>query len=500
MTRSIQSRLVLTALLAMGFVLLAFGVYDYVTQSNQLKSKLDTQIALAKQRMELSLPSALWNFQTDLAQKLVNAEAASDDLALIEVRDTGGELIVKATQEGDAQPLSTTSFEFELLFDNGGEQSPVGSVTLLINTEPMRQALLSLAINSVVKVVLLAAILGSVLAFIFNRLVAIPLEEVADKLANIASGEGDLTQQLVVRRDDEIGRLAASFNLFEEKIAELVTTIKLSIDDSSTLSENISSLSTEGFNFLQQQQQETDQIATAITEMASSALEIESNTKLTLESAENAYTDADKVNQAFEQSIHAIEELVIQMDEATQVVSSLEASVQGIVSVLDVIQSIAEQTNLLALNAAIEAARAGEQGRGFAVVADEVRSLASRTQTSTAEIHETITLLQKGSDSAVTVMQKSKLKSEESKQAAQTASASLANISKAVENITQMSSHVSSAVSEQSTVAEDLSKNINEVVFSGQNSMGKIEQVQVYSGDMKELSLQLRDLVSRFKT
>lgn len=223
--------------------------------------------------------------------------------------------------------------------------------------------------------------------------------------------------------------------------------------------------------------------------MASSALEIENNAKLTLESAETANTEANKVREAFQQSIHAIEELVEQLDEAATVISSLESSVQGIVSVLDVIQSIAEQTNLLALNAAIEAARAGEQGRGFAVVADEVRSLASRTQSSTAEIHDTINQLQHGSQSAVAVMEKSKGKGTESMSAANLASESLVSITGSVESITHMSSHISSAVSEQSTVAEALSKNINEAVTAGQGGMSKIQQVQIYSDDMKALAL-----------
>ncbi|MBE0358360.1 methyl-accepting chemotaxis protein [Pseudoalteromonas aliena] len=495
MTRSILFRLVITTLSAMVFVLLCFGVYDYTAQSSQLKLKLDNEINLTKERIGLSLPNAMWNFQDELAKKLINAEVASQNISKITIYDTNGQLFVET--DGAETPSMVQN---ELFYDDAGTQNKVGKINLYIEFSHIEAALLELAIFSIIKVLLLVTILGAVLVYIFKKLVAQPLSEVAEKMATIANGDGDLTQQIIVRRNDEIGKLAASFNQFEHKIAELINDVKLSVEDSFNVAGSISDVSSEGFRYLTEQQSETDQIATAITQMASSAVEIESNAKLTLSSAETANVDAKKVHDAFLSSINSIERLAAQLDEASTVISSLEDSVQGIVSMLDVIQAIAEQTNLLALNAAIEAARAGEQGRGFAVVADEVRSLASRTQTSTAEIHETINKLQQGSQSAVNVMSLSKNMSQESMSAASTASELISNISEVIESITHMSSHISSAVSEQSAVAEDLSKNINEVVSAGQNSMGKIEQVQTYSEDMKTLALQLKKSVSIFKT
>lgn len=479
----------------MVLVLLCFGVYDYTTQSKQLKQKLNTEISLAEKRIGLSLPNAMWNFQNELANKLINAEVASENISKIIIYDTNEQVFAETNG-------SKTEFiiQSELIFDDSGTPNTVGSVNLYVEYSHIDKVLTELATFSVIKVLLLATIMGAVLVYIFKKLVAQPLSEVANKMATIASGDGDLTQKIIVRREDEIGQLAASFNEFEHKIAALINDFKTSVDDSLSVAGNISSLSAEGVHYLTNQQTETDQIATAITQMASSATEIENNAKHTLSSAETANIDAKKVHKAFLSSINSIESLVGQLDESSRVIGTLEESVQGIVSVLDVIQAIAEQTNLLALNAAIEAARAGEQGRGFAVVADEVRSLASRTQKSTAEIHDTIENLQKGSQSAVNVMQLSKNMSQDSMDAASSASELIANISDAIESIAQMSGHISSAVTEQSTVAEDLSKNINEVVSAGQNSMTKIEQVQTYSHDMKELAAQLKDSASVFKT
>ncbi|MFQ3195052.1 MAG: methyl-accepting chemotaxis protein, partial [Colwellia sp.] len=326
-----------------------------------------------------------------------------------------------------------------------------------------------------------------------------PLSEVANALENIARGEGDLTQRLRVKREDEIGLVAESFNVFVDKIQLLVQSIQLSVKQTSEVSKNVYQASEASRGHLENQQSETDQVATAITEMSASAKEIAHNVQLTAGSADQANQDARAVSAIIKESIESINGLSDHLNEATNVVGALEDDVKGIVSVLDVIRGIAEQTNLLALNAAIEAARAGEQGRGFAVVADEVRALASRTQESTAQIQQTIERLQTGAKSAVHVMEDSQVKSKASVENALSSGESISSILSSTEQITEMATQIASAVEEQSTVAEELSSNVNRIVSAGHSSLEQLNAMTKNSQLMQSSSDELNKLTQQFK-
>lgn len=249
---------------------------------------------------------------------------------------------------------------------------------------------------------------------------------------------------------------------------------------------------------IRQQQTETDQVATAITEMAASVQEVARNAQNTADAADKADAEAREGRQVVADTSAAIGRLAAEVEKAAGVIQQLEARSSEITSVLDVIRGIAEQTNLLALNAAIEAARAGEQGRGFAVVADEVRTLASRTQQSTQEIQAMIEKLQEGARSAVKVMNLSREQADSSVEQARHAASSLDSITRSVSVITDMSAQIATAVEEQSAVGEEINRNIISIRhISDSNAHTGMESEQA-AQNVAQLAMSLRQLAQQF--
>jgi methyl-accepting chemotaxis protein len=493
-TTSISFKLIFSALIIVTALVISFGVYDYIGQSNHLKNKQKNQISLVESRLKLNLPSAVWNYEEDQMKGILNSEQQSEDIAFIEITNKDKK---KISQSKGKKTSETNTFKLEYIED--GESTNVGNVTLFIDSSSIDSELSSLASRIIIKGILLDVFLISAIYILFAKLVTQPLNEVAKALENIARGEGDLTQRLQVKREDEIGLLAGSFNVFVDKIQLLVKSIQQSVKQTSEVSHNVYLASEASRGHLENQQQETDQVAAAITEMSASAKEIANNVQLTAGSADQANQDAREVSAIIKVSIESINGLSQHLDQATNVVGALEDDVKGIVSVLDVIRGIADQTNLLALNAAIEAARAGEQGRGFAVVADEVRALASRTQESTAQIQETIERLQAGAKSAVHVMEDSQVKSKASVENAESSGQSISSILSSTEQITDMATQITSAVEEQSTVAEELSHNVNRIVSAGHSSLEQLNEMTKNSEVMQASADELNILTQQFK-
>lgn len=345
----------------------------------------------------------------------------------------------------------------------------------------------------------LFALIIAVLALgaIIKRLMQ-PLSVLNDAMRNVATGEGDLTRRLNTHTDEEFSSLAKSFNRFSEKLQIMITDVKV-IGTSMMLStEQTAQGASIATSAMEQQNEEVEQLATAMNEMASTALEV----------ANNAQTAASAVRQADEAVIHGVDainettqvitQLSGQIDQAVIAVQELESDTASIESILGVITSIAEQTNLLALNAAIEAARAGEMGRGFAVVADEVRNLAARTQESTSEIREKIEKLQTGVIAVVNVMGNSKDTTMVTVEKSQQANATNELISESIRKITDMNLQIASAAEEQSQVAEEMNRNTSNIRDLSQQVM---ENASLTNDTMKAQVKQVGDqdkLLSQF--
>ena len=326
-----------------------------------------------------------------------------------------------------------------------------------------------------------------------------PLRRIHGSLVELASGNGDLTVRLASQSRDEVGELAAAFNRFVDKLHTSISRVA-SIDGSlqAAVSRMRQAIDTNTQNS-DRQFDEIQSIATAMNEMTATFQEVASNAETTARSTRDTQTQCAGVQKSFAQTIRAMETLSTTIQGSAAAVNKLLGDSQNIGSVLDVIKSIAEQTNLLALNAAIEAARAGEQGRGFAVVADEVRTLAQRTQNSTQEIESMISQLQEQAQMTAKDMNQCREQTDTVMGAARSANESLNAINQSVDNINQMNIQISSAVEEQTAVSEDIARNTEQIKNLSESSKKASDQLVATRADMSDLSGDLRKVVGEFR-
>ncbi|TGA68672.1 methyl-accepting chemotaxis protein [Aliivibrio fischeri] len=344
-------------------------------------------------------------------------------------------------------------------------------------------------------VVLICAVLFNLLCTILFR----PLNNVSQALAQIANGSGDLTQRIHVENNDEVGKLANNFNTFVESLQQLIQHIRHQSQQLTDGSEQSTNRANNSVKELNLQQQEITMVATAVTEMASATREIASHAEQTAEAAQNSSTSTEKGHSLVVDTKASINNLANEVTEASNVISELQQHSQEINTVLATIQGIAEQTNLLALNAAIEAARAGEQGRGFAVVADEVRVLSQRTHTSTEEIKSTIDTLQQTTSRAVDLMQSSSSLASNSVEDADRAALALEEISASVTLISDMATQIATAAEEQTHVTGEITQNVTSIKDVTDQLVIDSEDSLTQSHDLKEQALELSEKVATFK-
>lgn len=346
--------------------------------------------------------------------------------------------------------------------------------------------------------IILVLLLVAVITLIANTL-SKPIRETATMLRSIAEGDADLTQRLDSSRADELGQLADSFNKFVEKMATLVREISSTSQSVSEVSNEVAETAKQTEQGSTEQLQSVSMVATAITEMGATVKEIAQNATHTADASSNSATEANQSQATVSKTVNEIQTLDTELASASTVISELAEDINKISSTLAVISGISEQTNLLALNAAIEAARAGEQGRGFAVVADEVRMLAQRTQESTEEINEMIGRLEQGSSNAVDAMEVGKKRCEIVVGGSQEINASLESIRAAIQSISDMSFQVATATEEQASVVEDLNQHIVAINDMANQTNASSQQNASSSDNLSENAQTLSSLVGNFK-
>ncbi len=343
----------------------------------------------------------------------------------------------------------------------------------------------------------LALTFGILAAWAITRQITIPLNQTLQVAERVASG--DLSHNLTSLRQDELGQLQRAMQSMSVGLRELIGGISDGVTQIASAAEQLSAVTEQTSAGVNSQKVETDQVATAMNEMAATVQEVARNAEEASEAAVAADQQAREGDKVVGEAIAQIERLATEVGNSTVAMGDLKRESDKIGSVLDVIKSVAQQTNLLALNAAIEAARAGEAGRGFAVVADEVRSLAQRTQKSTEEIEELIVGLQSGTQQVATIMDNSRSLTDSSVELTRRAGSALGNITRTVSTIQAMNSQIATAAEQQSAVAEEINRSVLNVRDVSEQTSAASEETAASSAELARLGIYLQTLVGRFK-
>jgi len=343
----------------------------------------------------------------------------------------------------------------------------------------------------------LAVLLGILAAWLITRQIVLPLRTTLAGVERIAAG--DLTATAQITRRDELGVLQQGIQQMGSTLRELIGGIRDGVSQISSAAEELSAVTTQTSAGVISQKEETDQVATAMHEMSATVHEVAQNAEQAARAATEADIEASDGDRVVAEVVTQIERMASEVIRSSEAMAALQSDSDKIGSVMGVIRAVAEQTNLLALNAAIEAARAGEAGRGFAVVADEVRGLAQRTQKSTEEIEQLVTALHNGTQQVAAIMQSSRNLTDSSVELARHAGSSLASITRTVSNIQAMNQQIATAAEEQSAVAEEISRSVVNVRDVSEQTAAASEQTAASSVELARLGSQLQTMVSRFR-